>query len=283
MQFDKHDFASEVKMPANHITAQSLYCFHNDPFVYYRTYVQEKLPQPPVIRNTAEMLLKYKLFCGEESFDKKFVWNSPVNPSTKKPFGDDTQKFIDWCKVQKYDGLTPVHPSHVEIAETAYKEIVSQMEEGFQPTLASLLKPLGQAAIQSTASLDYNNCYAYADYLSENMVLCKLSTVQTFDYKANENWFAQLLTNSAFALAFQHAVFSKRTVLASVVYSIIVETALPCRVAVIEHAVEDLINIESVMQCLNNAYNNKDIKSAWKSKWNNISLGYTNTGEMIVY
>lgn len=61
MKFVFQDFASEMTPPKGHHTAQSVWCFHNDPYVYYRTYVQDKLPKPPIIRNSVEMLYKYEL------------------------------------------------------------------------------------------------------------------------------------------------------------------------------------------------------------------------------
>jgi len=275
MKFDTHDFASEVSMPANHITAQSLLCFHKDPYVYYRTYVQEKLTPPPVIRHTPEMLFKYKLLCGLESFENKFRYDAPRNPSTKKPFGEDTDKFRDWCKIARADGYTPVHPNHVETANIVYDAVQSQMTEGFCPVLQNLLKSGGQAAIQTVAPVCENNCYAYADFLARDNQLCKVIFVTTLERRTpDDRWLDEVIRESFFELAFQNVVFSQRTPMHDMTNVIVVEYREPYRVFVATNNVDPITpggvvgtdNIKAELQALNQAYNSKGTDK-WRSQW----------------
>jgi hypothetical protein len=92
--------------------------------------VQEKLPKPPVIRHQAEMLYKYMLLLGVQEFDDRFDVSAPINPSTKKPFGEETQKFANWAKIVKQDGKIPVHPSSYDIAKTVYVHTMDQVNAG---------------------------------------------------------------------------------------------------------------------------------------------------------
>jgi hypothetical protein len=71
------------------------------------------------------MLYKYELLCGSEQFEQKFDFYSPINPSTKKPYGAETQKFDEWAKQVRMSGKIPVHPSIRETAHEAYMQTMA--------------------------------------------------------------------------------------------------------------------------------------------------------------
>jgi len=179
-KYDTIDFASEMPMPVYYHTAQSLFCFLCDPYVYYRTYVQEVLPKPPIIRKQTEMLYKYKLL-NPDGFDNRFNWNSPINDSTRKPFGEDTVKYSLWAEKVHRDGQIPLHPSTLEIATTAHQQTMAQLADGFVPLLKEVLAPDGQTSIQLTALINKSNCYAHIDRLTAAGNICKVMLIPSLD------------------------------------------------------------------------------------------------------
>jgi len=126
MEFNYHDITQDISAPENHHTAESVWCFYRDPYVYFRTYIQKLLPVPSATKSQTEMLFKYKLLYDANTFDKKFDSNAPVNPGTGKPYGDTTQKYEAWVLDAANNGKIAVHPDKMLAAEKLYDEVYRQ-------------------------------------------------------------------------------------------------------------------------------------------------------------
>ena len=259
-------FASELAAPKNHHTSQAVWCFRTDPYVYYRTYVQEKLESPPVIRNTTEMLYKYELLLGSEKFDEKFDTRSPINPSTKKHYGEETQKFAEWSKIVRSEGKIPIHPSDAEAAHYAYLQTVEQINDGFAFTLKGLLMEGGQSGIQATALIDNSHCYAHVDHLSRDGAVGLVRMVHSLDKIKGSDLYAEL----AFTSAFWYTTLAESTVrygLNSRAYVIIAEYNAPFRVSVNEINVPLWCSeVHNAIYKLNQSFNGT-VYSSWKSPY----------------
>jgi hypothetical protein len=272
-QFDYHDFASESPMPADHHNAQSLYCFYNDPYVYYRTYVQEVLEKPPIIARPVDMLYKYFLLKGEDSFISRFDSYSPINYSTRKPYGEDTQKYANWAKEVRQDGKIPIHPLTMDRAKIAYEHTMEQVEDGFAPDLKAILDAGGHAGIQDVALIDDSRCYAHVDYLTNTGTVCKVALVSSLDRFMENN---QARHELVFKLAYDNLVLSKSTktyTLFPPAKIIIAEYNAPFRVATTSVDTGGLVEavITETIQQLNKSFNATETNSQWASKYASLS------------
>ena len=271
--FDFHDFASETPMPADHHNAQSLYCFYSDPYVYYRTYVQEKLEKPPIIANYISMLYKYLLLKGVDSFDSRFDFHAPVNSSTKKPYAEDTQRYAEWAKEVRREGKLPVHPSDMDKARLTYKHTMEQVEDGFVPELAAILDAGGHAGIQDVALIDDSRCYAHVDYLTNTGTVCKVALVSSLDRFME---YDQLRQELVFKLAYDNLVLSKSTrpyTLFPPAKLIVAEYNAPFRVTTTSVDTGGQLEtfITEVIQRLNQNFNTTGTNSQWASKYASLN------------
>ncbi len=51
---------------------------------------------------------------GRAEFDGRYVWDSPINPTSGKPYGATTKKYADWKKAQKRIVLTRTQVAGIE-------------------------------------------------------------------------------------------------------------------------------------------------------------------------
>lgn len=266
MAFSYRDFASDVPMPTDHHTAQALWCFYQDPYVYYKTYVEKELqPQLPT-KNTAEMLYKYQLLCGIQEFTEKFNFDAPINPSTKKPYGEDTQKYVEWAKSVTEEGKMPIHPQNLNIAHDTYLQTVAQTHNGFFPRLKDVLEPKGFVGVQETATVDASRCYAHIDYISTGGDVYKIVLVHSLD-KFNDVDYASAI---AFNAAYDYVVLSNSEngdKISPTIRVIAAEYISPFRVSILR--VQEQLWTRRVMSGLyqlNRCFNGTD-NSSWKSKY----------------
>jgi len=270
------DFASEVPLPDNHHTAHAVRCFCRDPYVYYQTYIQDKLPKPPVIRNQAEMLFKYKLLCGLDKFDERFDTFAPVNPNTGKPYGDDTNKFIEWAKKVRSEGKIPVHPSVLEKANEAYSHTKAQIDGNLLPLMSNVVGVSGRAGLQAVATIDNSKCYANIDFLSDQGTISKVMLIPSLDRLSDAEWVAE---EFMFPLVFQYVTLKEAipsTRLNNVAIAVVAEYLPPFRVANFEVDVKNRIEIVlGAIQKLNKKIaDSKDNIANWQSPYHLYMLPY---------
>jgi len=277
MAFETIDFTSDIQYPNYHLNANSVLAFYKCPYTFYWTYIKEVYEKPPVIKHPVEMILK-GLFFGGEDATLKLDGSSPINPKTHKPFGADTQKYEDWARGARAQGLTPVHKDHIEKAKAIYAGLKQQVDGGFSTTLAHLVKPGGQFSIHGTANIDNNNCYAHVDYISAGGCVCQLVCTPTLD-RDSRSGLDSLVNEAIFKLSFNRLVFSKLGLVDSKMYLILVETNAPYRAGIVyfddDHPSQRVAlsptgassrAVMATIQAISAAHNSIGI-DAWKSPW----------------
>jgi len=213
---------------------------------------------------------------GKDKFDDKFSIDAPINPSTGKHFGEDTQKYENWARRIKAEGRIPVYPAKYAIASTAIDHTLSQMADGFLDPLPVLLAKYGIIGRQETARIQGSNCYAHADKLVDE-TLCRVIMAPTLDYVTSSEYNYWRLENIIFPLAFQWMVFTAAGIsLKSESYAIIAEYSSTYRVTIrrirdTSYLAETFI--EKVLTDLNKALDSKDM-SVWKSNFHDIDQGF---------
>ena len=271
MAFNHRDFASDIPIPEKHHTDQSVYCFYDDPFIYYRTYVQKLLESPPFITSPAELVYKYELLMGSTAFGQRFRTDAPINPKTDKPYGEETQKYAEWAHAVQVGGLIPMHPSNVEAARKLYVQTIDQFELGLVPRLEKLLEAKGESSFQVTSVVDSSNCYAHIDHLSEEGDLFKVALVPSLDrfYNLNDPFNTPRANELAFKIAYQYLILRnmEESVKLKDAFAVVAEYSPPYRTVVVPiNLTRWLLTVESTVQRLNQSFNSTSI-DVWLSKY----------------
>jgi len=274
------NLASEVPPPENYINEHSIFSFYTDPYVYYATYVANLLPKPPVIRHQTEMLYKYELLYGATEFMSSFDMNAPINPSTSKPFGADTQKFEAWAQTVRAAGKMPIHPTNAAIAHEAVVNTKKQMELGLVNPLPTLLEAKGQIGLQVTAKIGELDCYAYVDKFTDKGDIVNVMLIPSLDtvYEQqglNINGTTELMVK----ISYQCAVLEAAGLKPKNAYFVLAEYLAPFRVSVMTPQVsldsQDII--KQLLAQLSASQKSKDV-SVWQSRYNSgkapVKLAY---------
>jgi len=223
------------------------------------------------------MFYKYLLLKGVDSFGARFDFHAPVNPSTKKPYGEDSQKYADWAREVRREGKRPIHPSDMDRAQLAYKHTMEQVEDGFACELEAILDVGGHAGIQDVALIDDSRCYAHVDFLTNNGIVCKVALVSSLDrFMENEPARRELM----FKLAYDNLVLSKSTkayTLFPPAKLIVAEYNTPFRVVVftVDTGPIELYLVE-VIQRLNSGFNATESSGYWQSKFVSPPIQFNN-------
>ena len=88
-----------------YLSSHQLMSFMRCPYLWRREnlgLVKEKQRSEFIIGQAGHV----RILEGREEFNSRYVWESPVNPTTGKPYGPTTKKYTDWKKAQKRIVLT---------------------------------------------------------------------------------------------------------------------------------------------------------------------------------
>ncbi len=65
---------------------------------------------------------------GEDEFQRRFEWRSPVNPKTTAPYGDGTKAYKDWSDSTRAQGLQPISQSQAHLAYRMQSSLIEHEE-----------------------------------------------------------------------------------------------------------------------------------------------------------
>jgi len=259
----------EEEEPEGLFTSRKMYALHQDPYIYYGVYVTKELAEPPTSRQVLGGLIKTMLFNGGLPALERMniVSDSPVNPSTNKPYGQGTQKYDAWEAEVREGGGLPVHPDIVESAAAVHTHIVSQMNKGFVPDLMNALSEVRYTAVSAKKPLEGKQCYANIDGIDDDGRVIRAVFVSAIPYHL-ENEAARERLNLETTFDAMVAAPGKLELEPRL---ILIESCWPFRVSLreVEDAPGSVWRIEEILKALKRAEDGDDNEPRrwWKSKY----------------
>jgi hypothetical protein len=73
---------------------------------------------------------------GKEKFDNTYVSDSPINPTTDKPYGCTTKKYMEWATAMRNDELEPIAGDQMILLKKMAKSIANHKEASWLLSMA---------------------------------------------------------------------------------------------------------------------------------------------------
>jgi hypothetical protein len=109
---------------------------------------------------------------GRDAFDARYVWDSPINPTTGAPYGSTTKKYTDWKKAQKRIVLTRTQVLGIEELTAGVKR---------NPHANKLLSS-GQAEAVVRGFFEGLKCQIRIDWFNPDHGIVDLKTCSDLDW-----------------------------------------------------------------------------------------------------
>lgn len=214
----KSEPATEYHAKANdYLSSHQLIDFMSCPYLYHkkRSGLIEDRDSPAYLIGRAAHT---RILEGVEVYEKEYAIGGPINPSTGKPYGNTTKKFIEWQEVQQ----KPVLPFDKS-------ELIASMNTGVRMNdYACELLEVGKAEGVVRAEYCGVPCQIRIDWLNPDLGIVDLKTCDDLTwFEADARRFRY-----QYQLAFYRSVLSKVIGDLVPVYIIAVEKKEPFRCGV---------------------------------------------------
>lgn len=129
MQIVTEPFTKYLERSKTHLTSGLLRAYMRDPYIY-------SLMQQGQLEHeeTAALSVGSALHClvleGREAYGERFFTGGPINPTTGKAFGRDSQKFKDWATQSEQQGRTYLSEDEMDMLTLMGEAIHCHKEAG---------------------------------------------------------------------------------------------------------------------------------------------------------
>lgn len=230
------------------LSSHLLSTFHHCPLIYQLT-VTGEFSRPDSNAYILGRATHVLVLEGEIKYGSQYTHESPINPKTGNPYGNETKKFTEWAADMRACDIEPISGSDHELAYRMYSSIMAH--SGATKLLSAA--PFRERVVRvKMLGLD---CQSRIDAFGSEVGIVDLKTCQSLDklqYQCRDFRYIH-------QLSFYRSVMRLSGIDCPAVYIIGVEKQFPWRTGVwkIEESSLDLaeednqIDIEKLKECKN--------------------------------